>query len=730
MKLSDISISHKLPVFMVGLAVASIVTCGVVSYTQSAKGFRAQAEDRLAALVATRANEMSGYLETIVQDLDVVAENETTGEALASFTAAYHELGDGAEEKLQTSYITDNPHPTGEKEKLDYAEDGSHYSELHKRFHPWFRRLLQQRAYYDIFLIDGDGDLVYSVYKELDYATNLDAGKWAGSDLGKVYREIASNPKQGARAFTDFAPYAPSHGAPASFIAQPVFFKGEWAGVIAFQMPIDRINNLMGRTAGLGETGETFLVGEDHKLRSDSRFTEELDILVTTAETAAEKEALSGKTGIQYVKGNDGKKALRAYQPLTFEGATWAVVASQSKNEVLASAQALGFWVATAGLFLIVLAAAIAILFARSIVRPVSALQGEMCRLAERDWSTTVSATDRGDEVGDMARAVKVFRENGMRADTLEEEQRRASETKEQQVVYLTDLMSQFDHRISDLLGEVGASCSSMDNTAHRLDELASHGANEAGEVARAASEASSNVQTVAAATEELSATISEVVQQINNSSVLANRAVDNAADATRTVGAMQESAARIGDVVQLITDIAEQTNLLALNATIEAARAGDAGKGFAVVASEVKSLAEQTAQATDSITRQITEMQGTTKESVSAINAVSKMIEEINSNIAAVAAASEQQNAATRDISSNIQHTARGNQHVTDRIGGVSEAAQATGDASNEVLRSVRDAREQIEALESTTGSFLGDVRDCLSLEEDNDNENERIAV
>lgn len=713
--ISNIKISRKLPVFMIALAIISITTVGIVSYIKSANGFEANAKARLSAIAQSRVHELTGYLDSIVQDLDIVAGNAAVIDALSTFSRDYAEIGSEARAHLQAAYIDNNPNPTGQKEKLDYAMDGTAYSATHKLHHPWFRNLLKQRDYYDIFLIDTDGNLVYSVYKELDFATNLKSGQWATSDLGKAYQDIAANPVVGNRVFTDFAAYAPSHGAPASFLSQPIFKNEKWVGVLAFQMPIDRINALMGMSAGLGETGETILVGGDYLLRSDSRFTSISDILVTRSETPAEKKALAGESGTLFSDLSDGSHALQYYTAFEFEGVHWAVIAKQATDEVLATANELGIWVAVTGLIIIIAAATSAILFARSIVQPISALSTQMSKLADHDWTVDVSATDRKDEIGTMARAVKVFRENGIHAEQLEEKQQKAHEAQTEQVTYLTKLMEDFDGTVNSLLSQVGNACTSMDGTARTLNDLAAHGSNEASEVARVAAAASGNVQTVASATEELSVSIAGVVSQINNSTHLVGNAVNNANAATETVGALKESAIRIGDVVQMITAIAEQTNLLALNATIEAARAGDAGKGFAVVATEVKSLAKQTGQATESITQQISEMQEATNESVKAIETISATVAEINTNISAVAAATEEQNIATQDISMNIQHAAQGNSDVTQRIGAVSEATLATGNSSKEVLTAASNAREQVNSLRGTTEKFLREVRASL---------------
>ncbi len=233
-------------------------------------------------MASSRAHELERYFQRIRTDLHSVASDPTTGIALSEFNEAFAGLAmeGSATQVLKDAYIRNNPNPLGEKHLLDAAMTGTAYDDVHARYHPWMRGHLLDNGYYDIFFFNTRGDLIYSVFKEEDFATNFarDGGEWSGTDLGAAFRGAMAL-ESGGFAFFDFAPYAPSNDAPASFMSMPVFENGERIGVVAFQMPIDGINTIMSDTSGLGETGEALIVGQDRLLRNDSRYTAESDIL-------------------------------------------------------------------------------------------------------------------------------------------------------------------------------------------------------------------------------------------------------------------------------------------------------------------------------------------------------------------------------------------------------------------------------------------------------------------
>ena len=351
-------------------------------------------------------------------------------------------------------------------------------------------------------------------------------------------------------------------------------------------------------------------------------------------------------------------------------------------------------------------------LTSRSIVNPVRALTTCMGALSEGDLTTAVPGTERGDEVGDMAKTTLVFKDSMVRNRELQAEAEKEQAARTARSARIETLTGNFERTVETMLDTVASASTEMNTTANDLAATAEETSAQAATVAAASEEASANVQTVAAATEELTASISEIARQVQQQTELAREASVSAATSTDEVPALANQATKVGTVIDLITAIAEQTNLLALNATIEAARAGDAGKGFAVVASEVKSLATQTARATDEIAEQIRQMQQRTGSSVQSIEQIAGKIDAMAQTASAVAAAVEQQNAATHEIARNIQEATQGTQQVAENIISVTEAAQSTGAASTQVMSTSAELARNAEALRKTVNSFLTDVK------------------
>jgi methyl-accepting chemotaxis protein len=343
---------------------------------------------------------------------------------------------------------------------------------------------------------------------------------------------------------------------------------------------------------------------------------------------------------------------------------------------------------------------------------PIRTLTIAMRRLAAHDLAAELSGADRVDEIGDMSRAVEVFKENMIKADRLAAEQQADQARKEQRQAAVEGLIGTFDQSVTDSLRTMATASTELRATAQLMTATAEETGRKSTVVASASQEASTNVQTVAAATEQLSASIAEISRQVIESTSVARAAVEQAEQTNTEVNALAEAAQRIGDVVKLINNIAGQTNLLALNATIEAARAGEAGKGFAVVASEVKSLATQTAKATDEIAAQVTSIQGATGSAVKAIQDIGATIVRVNQIAAAIAAAVEEQGAATREIARNVQHVSVGTSEVSSNIVGVSQAANETGSAAAEVHASASTLAQLSDALRTGLDRFVGSIR------------------
>lgn len=359
-----------------------------------------------------------------------------------------------------------------------------------------------------------------------------------------------------------------------------------------------------------------------------------------------------------------------------------------------------------------VLGIAIALLMARGIVRPVKALTGAMGSLAAGNRAIRVPGLDARDEIGDMARPLQVFRSNAIEADHVASAQERERTEKERRAAQVAELVRGFEAQVGDVVQQISSASSELEATARAMSNTATDTNGQAGVVATSAEEASAGVQTVAAASEQLATSIGEIGQQVAHSARVSGKAVEDARRTDGVVRALAAGADKIGQVVDLISGIAGQTNLLALNATIEAARAGEAGKGFAVVASEVKSLASQTARATDDIGRQIVGIQAATRDAVGAIQSIAAAVEEVSAIATSIASAVEQQGAATAEIARNVQRTAENTRAVTSTITGVSLAANSTGVAAQQVLAAASDLSRQAERLTGEVTGFVSGVR------------------
>ncbi|WP_315813312.1 HAMP domain-containing methyl-accepting chemotaxis protein [Bradyrhizobium sp. SZCCHNR2028] len=347
-----------------------------------------------------------------------------------------------------------------------------------------------------------------------------------------------------------------------------------------------------------------------------------------------------------------------------------------------------------------------------NILRRIKRLQQAMQTLSSGDLDTEIAASKQRDEIGAMVDTLQVFRDNMVRARTLAAEQDRENAAKAERAARMEAQIATFEATVRSALGTLQNSATAMQATAQSMSQTADQSNSLVNAVAAAAEETSVNVQTVSAGTEQLSSSIAEISRQVVTSAQIAKKAVEEAGATDSTMQGLADNASRVSVVVDLIQAIASQTNLLALNATIEAARAGEAGRGFAVVAQEVKSLASQTAKATDEIRTQIAGMQQVASSAVSAIRNIGETIAEIDNVTTAIAAAVEQQGTATHEIARNIQQAASGTTEVSNNITGVSSASAQAGTSANEVLSASEALRREADTLRAEVDSFLTNIR------------------
>ena len=489
-------------------------------------------------------------------------------------------------------------------------------------------------------------------------------------------------------------------------------------------------------------------IGSDTLARIEGEFdaiyagiTPELDLLFRFAENDAERQALDRLRGqfdaLRSAAVGDGmlfaahrsaidtaQQAARALSAL--EDGADAVAAlldsiadaadqvSDSADEEAASSVGRASTMILA-MLVMSLAAAIAliVMIIRTITRPITSMTSTMERLAVGDTTVTVPAADRRDEVGAMAKAVQVFKDNAIEKLRLEQDRKameQQAEAEKRQA--MRDLADRFDQQVGGIVTTVTNQATGLQATASQLAAAVQETEAQSGAATTAAGQASGNVQTMAAATEELSSAINDVSDQLGRASSQLQATADGARAAQSRMDELQAAIAQIDQVVTAINDVAEQTNLLALNATIEAARAGEAGKGFAVVASEVKGLATNTRQMTDSISQQLAAVKAASESAIGVSRSIVQDVDGLNRSTAAIAASMEQQSAATAEIGRNAQLAATGTEEVTSNMSGVRKAATDTAQASDGVHRAADDLGTQASHLQSAVTDFLKDVR------------------
>jgi methyl-accepting chemotaxis protein len=640
--------------------------------------------------------------------------------------------------------------------EIDVAEAFSPVDEQGGEF---YKKYVDAYGYYDLFLINPDGHCFYTAAKEADYLTNFKDGKYKDSNLGALFRRVLESKSYGV---ADFAPYAPSNGEPAAFIAQPIVHEGEVEMVIALQLSLTAINDIMQHRAGMGVSGESYLVGPDKLMRSDSFLDKENHSVQSSfarpdtgsVDTEASTAALAGKDDTKITIDYNGNNVLSAYTPVTVAGLNWVLISEIDESEALAPVKTMQ---RLAGIILLissVLIVAVALFMLRLVMAPIKVVVANLKELSRGEGDLTqrlkVNCPNCSDVMNCNTPSCRSFGKSDIcwevsgtlsnTPDCIEITSGKLDDCSKCQVYKLSnydelqELSTNFNNFINKLqtmfkevvqgVGTISSATTELSAIAEQMSGGAENVSNQSNSVATAAEEMSVNMDSIAAATEEtttnmnmvasaaeeMSATIADVNANTERASSVTAEAVEEAKSATKKVQQLGLAASEISKVTEVITDISGQTNLLALNATIEAARAGDAGKGFAVVANEIKELAKQTADATGQIKTQIEDIQNSTSETVVQIERITTVINNVNDTVNSITGAVSEQTEATDEIANNVAQAAQGLSEVNENVAQsstvstqIAEDISLTSQASSEIATSSGEVQSSASELSET---------------------------
>jgi methyl-accepting chemotaxis protein len=597
-----------LSMLIAGLA-PTVISSFVVSQ-QAGGTMEEQAATTLLNDVRLRTAYMESYLSMVEMQNAVMATNASTARAMSEFNAAFNSLTGGwpaieareiaamkgrvkqyysqeflprtngtvtftADDLMPTTdagiiaqamFITDNENPVGEKHKLVDAGGATAYARSHANRHQDFVDFQQHFDYYDVFLIEPDnGTIVYSVFKEADFGTSLFNGPYRDSGLAEVTRR-AVELEPGQHTIVDYSSYTPSYGAPALFVASPIHKGDQLIGVLAFQLPVGKLNTIAADSEALGDTAESMLVGTDGYMRSQSRHTKEQTILHTRIESDAVAKALAGEHG--HMRNTDnGTDYITAYTPIETAGLSWALISRIEADEALTSVRELTRITLMVAAISVLGVAVFAYFLGRHLYQTLGGDPKEIVRIADR-----IAEGNLQDSADDNARIGAYANLVAMRS------------------------------KLREVLSEADSVAKRVRTGADQLSEANSG-------LSKRTEQQAANLEETGASTEELTSTVKMNAENAKQANTLAigtrERAISSGNVAGQAIGAMDEissASEKIADIIGVIDEIAFQTNLLALNAAVEAARAGDQGRGFAVVASEVRQLAGRSATAAKEI--------------------------------------------------------------------------------------------------------------------------------
>ena len=737
-------------ILLVGVALLAGLPIAITARNIAGAAIEEATMARLTAARAIKASRIESYLTQIRAEVEILARLPETAVAIESMDAAIEaiEPDDRGEEatrtfidevfapgftaanggsiaadavlpddpralSLQAAYIATNPNPVGRKDDLIRGDRLGDYDDLHGEMHPIFRALQRRFGYYDVFLVDDEGDIVYTVFKEVDFGTNLLDGPFRDSGLADAVRSVLDARSSEAVAFSDFSPYRPSNDAPAAFLAAAVSSGGRRIGAVAVQLSIDEIDETMTGGGmwieeGFGVTGETFLVGPDGLMRSDARGLIESpepylrrsetagvsrdvveamrrtgrSVLLQRIEDDAVRSALAGESGDRLITGRDGRSMLASHQPIDVFGTRWAVVSRIDRDEAFARADELRSTILTIGVVILLLVLGISVIAGRQLVAPIERLHLAMAALESGDYE------------------VRVERGGGRE---------------------LSALATAFN-RVAATLGLKSRMETANDRKDQLIDEIAALTATQASgaiQVAGAVTEISAGSREIAKTAEELTITMTEVdgiaadtavrgatgLESIRRIESAMGGVVGDASQVSDHLGEIERRCEAMGQVVDTMVSIADRTQILSINATMEAEKAGDAGLGFRVVAREVRRLADRTAESASRIEENVGRMLSSVEDGVRRMNDFRSRLDDAASLTGRVA----------DDLSGVISRT----QELSPRFATVLESMKAQCEAARQISEAMAELNDNVGSTRDAVKTVDTSIADLRELSE-----------
>ena len=725
--LHAIPISRKLPGMIVALCLFAGLSIAIVGYRDFQRHIVSQVRSNFDVIVENRGSALTALFDQIGSNVQAYGIDPTVVAAVSAFDSTYDLMIDP--DGLQEAYVTNNPHGAAERDLLDQPPAQLPFHYQHATYHPYFRQIKNAAGYADVFLFNLDGDLMYSVSKGPEFATDVTAEPLRNSGLAQVFA-AAQGGEAGSLHFADFSSYAPDDAAPAAFLATAVVDEaGKTLGVIAVQLPASQIAQILHKPNGLGQTGEIYVVGADAQTRSASRFEEGHQMSQTVDGLAQVTASLAGtRSFLPEVTGISGAPVLAKTAHIPVFDQHWGIIGEIDQQEVEAPAIMVRNKMIAVGSLIGVLSVVLGWLAARSILRPLGQVGMAMDRVADRDYDIALPEQTRGDEIGGLARGLLDFRDKLRASDIVEEEQKTLQDEQARVVARLRTAITHLaggdlTHRIKnpfssdyeELRHDYNRSVDNLNETVGSVVSRAKDIRARSVDMSNASDDLSHRTETQAATLEQTAAALDELTASVRSAAEGA-REVEGIVQSARqdaeqsepvvinAVQAMTEietSSAQIAQIIGVIDDIAFQTNLLALNAGVEAARAGDAGRGFAVVASEVRALAQRSSDAAKEIKGLIGESTEQVERGVDLVGQAGEVltkiaghINHISGLIGEIAASAEEQSIGLGEINIGVTQLDKVTQQNAAMVEQATNDSHALNDDAGELSNLVAQFR------------------------------------